>query len=184
MAPHGKLAVIVDPLQAAAREFLVDANPLREAHFLAQLAEESGQFQYLRELASGEAYEGREDLGNTEPGDGVTFKGWGWMQTTGRKNTLLVSMDLFGDARLVTTPALINPPAYVLAARAAGHFWTKGAGENLSARAKAHGIPVGVNLNDLADQDDIEGITLAVNGGLNGLSLRTAYLKLAKENTA
>jgi putative chitinase len=27
------------------------------------------------ELASGEAYEGRRDLGNTQPGDGRRFKG-------------------------------------------------------------------------------------------------------------
>ncbi len=175
-----KLSTIVAPLDAACDEFEINAA-LRIAHFIAQLAHESGGFVYLRELASGRAYEGRLDLGNTQPGDGVTFKGWGWMQTTGRKNTERVSVRLFGDDRLVQDPGLINPPSLELAARAAGDFWTIGAGENLSKRAIAAGVPVGVNLNDLADEDQAELITLAVNGGLNGYDDRLAYLGRAKE---
>ncbi len=35
-----------------------------------QLGHESGCFKYMEELASGAAYEGRRDLGNTQPGDG------------------------------------------------------------------------------------------------------------------
>ncbi|CAF5160828.1 unnamed protein product, partial [Rotaria magnacalcarata] len=41
--------------------------PARKAAFLAQLAHESGQLRYMKEIASGEAYEGREDLGNNQP---------------------------------------------------------------------------------------------------------------------
>lgn len=43
-------------------------------------------FQPIAELASGEAYEGRADLGNTQPGDGKRFKGRGYPQLTGRGN--------------------------------------------------------------------------------------------------
>lgn len=170
-----KLVPILGPLNAALIEFKVDTLE-RRAAFLAQIAHESGGFRFLREIADGEAYEGRQDLGNTEPGDGPRFKGWGWMQTTGRKNTGVVSRALYGDDRLVREPSLINPPSLELAARAAGHFWTVGAGLNLSRHALAHGIPIGVNLNDLADAGDFVGITLAVNGKLNGLEERRALL--------
>jgi predicted chitinase len=56
------------------------------AAFCATLTQESGEFQYRTELASGRAYEGRKDLGNTQPGDGVSMKGHGRIQITGRSN--------------------------------------------------------------------------------------------------
>ncbi len=61
-------------------------TPLRMAHFLAQIAHESMSLRYTEEIASGKAYEGRKDLGNTVPGDGVKFKGRGYIQITGRSN--------------------------------------------------------------------------------------------------
>jgi putative chitinase len=41
------------------------------------VAHESAELRYCEEIASGSAYEGRVDLGNTEPGNGVRFKGRG-----------------------------------------------------------------------------------------------------------
>ncbi len=61
-------------------------TPLRMAHYLAQIAHESGELRYTKELASGRAYEGRKDLGNTQQGDGVKYKGRGLIQITGRAN--------------------------------------------------------------------------------------------------
>lgn len=58
----------------------------RICHFLAQVGHESGGLKWMRELASGEAYEGRRDLGNLQPGDGPRFKGAGAIQLTGRFN--------------------------------------------------------------------------------------------------
>lgn len=180
-ASSRRLDRVVKPLNAAMDEFRIVENVGRETAFLAQLAHESAGFHYLRELASGKAYEGREDLGNTEPGDGVMFKGWGWMQTTGRKNTRNVSLRLFGDERLIEDPELIDPPSLELAARAAGDFWTIGAGENLSRRAIAAGAQPGVNLNDLADRGEFTLITLCINGGMNGYADRVAYWERAKD---
>ena len=54
--------------------------------FLAQIGHESGGLYYVEELASGINYEGRKDLGNTEGGDGIRYKGRGLIQLTGRTN--------------------------------------------------------------------------------------------------
>ena len=158
----GRLAVFVEPLNDAMREFEIDANPARETHFLAQICHESGAFHYVRELASGEAYEGRGDLGNTEPGDGVRFKGRGLIQITGRSNYRECGDALGLD--LLANPELLEEP--INASRSAGWFW------------QTH------NLNELADRGDIKAITKRINGGLNGFSDRQSYLALAQERLA
>lgn len=81
---------------------------LRESAFIAQIIHESGSFKYVRELASGEAYEGRKDLGNTQPGDGVKFKGRGLIQITGRSNYTQISKEFGID--FVNIPILLESP--------------------------------------------------------------------------
>ena len=72
-------------LQPSMLAYAID-SPLRQAHFLAQVGHESAALRYSEELASGEAYEGRTDLGNNQPGDGPRFKGRGLIELTGRAN--------------------------------------------------------------------------------------------------
>ena len=61
-------------------------TPGRIMHFISQCSHESACGIYTKELASGSAYEGRKDLGNTQTGDGKKFKGAGYLQLTGRSN--------------------------------------------------------------------------------------------------
>lgn len=149
---HDKVERFVDPLNAAMLKFFID-NPLREAAFLAQILHESGEFRYVRELASGEEYEGRAGLGNTEPGDGRKYKGRGLIQITGRFNYMLCGDALGLD--LVEHPELLESPDN--ACLSAAWFW------------ETHG------LNALADHENFTIITRRINGGLNGLESRKAY---------
>lgn len=53
-------------LPAALMRYAI-ATPLRQAHFLAQVCEESWGMSDLKEEATGSEYEGRKSLGNTRP---------------------------------------------------------------------------------------------------------------------
>lgn len=121
----------------------------RLAMFLAQIIHESGCFRYTKELASGVGYEGRKDLGNIFPGDGVKYKGRGLLQITGRANYQEMSMLLSVD--LINHPELLESPN--LAVASACQWWNKR----------------GAKLNKMADRGDIEGVTKVINGGLNGI---------------
>lgn len=134
----------------------------RIAAFLAQIGHESGSLVYVKELGGPSyfsKYDGRKDLGNTQPGDGARFAGRGLIQVTGRANYLKASQALFGDNRLLSTPELLEQPEW--AAKSAVWYW--------STR----------NLNDLADADRFTDLTKAINGGTNGLEDRRARYKYA-----
>ncbi len=165
MAAVGRMAVFIEPVNAAMDEFGISENVERETAFIAQLAHESGGFRYVRELASGQAYEGRKDLGNTETGDGARYKGRGLIQITGRANYGACSTALFGyPSKLLTEPELLEDPGN--AARSAAWFW------------QSRG------LNELADLGDFLHITKRINGGTNGYPDRLAYYERAKEALA
>lgn len=135
---------------------------LRQAAFLAQIGHESGSLVYVKELGGPSyfaKYDGRKDLGNTQPGDGSKFCGRGLIQVTGRANYRTASQVLFGDERLLFSPELLEKPEW--AAKSAVWFW--------STR----------NLNELADADRFTDLTKKINGGTNGLEDRKARYRLA-----
>lgn len=134
-------------------------NPLRLAHFLAQLGHESDSYRAMEEYASGAEYEGRADLGNTQPGDGKLFKGRGPIQGTGRANYRVygraMGIDLERHPQLLATPSIGLWFACL--------YWQKR------------------GLNAFADSNDIETITRRINGGLNGFADRKARFATIKE---
>ena len=135
---------------------------LRQSSFLAQIGHESGSLVYVREIGGPSyfaKYNGRKDLGNTQPGDGARFCGRGLIQVTGRSNYSKCSKALFGDDRLLKTPDLLEQPEW--AAKSAVWFW--------STR----------NLNELADADRFTDLTKKINGGTNGIEDRKARYRLA-----
>lgn len=136
---------------------------LRETAFLATIAEESGELQYTREIwgptPAQRTYEGRIDLGNTEPGDGRRYKGRGLISITGRDNYRKASQALGID--YVTNPELMQYPDD--ATRTACWWWS------------AHG------LNELADVPDFKAVTKRVNGGLTHFDRREAFYERALE---
>lgn len=177
-------------------------TPLRLAHWLAQMAHESGGFtrfveslnykadskmmrrfikwgriseadaQKFGRTADHPAHEnalgnilyggkfGREQLGNTQPGDGWKFRAHGPSQLTGRSNFTRISRRIYGDDRLADHPELaLQPEAIWLIA---AEFWKM---KNLAPRA---------------DRDDVEAVTQGWNGGDVGLDDRKEWLVKAK----
>jgi putative chitinase len=128
-------------------------EPAELAQFLAQTSHESGGFQYVRELGKDSyfaKYEGRKDLGNTQPGDGLKYKGRGFIQLTGRAN-----YEHFGKAineDLINNPELAEKPD--IAAKLAVAFWK----ERVKPKVK--------------DFNNTEAVTKIINGGYNGLEDR------------
>lgn len=131
---------------------------LRLAHFMGQCAHESGGFIYMEEIASGAAYEGRADLGNTQPGDGRRYKGRGPIQLTGRANYRRVGRLIGID--LEAHPEVVSHPSVGLLVGCV--FWVE------------------AGLNAKAEADDLDGITRKINGGTNGLADRKVRTAKAK----
>src|SRR4051812_21391901 len=154
-------------LIAAMQEFAIESPP-RMAAFLAQIAHESGELRLMQELWGPTPAQRRYEpasplattLGNTEPGDGLKFKGRGPIQVTGRAN-----YKRFGDLLGID---LIADPARAAGSdvgfRIAALFWSK------------------KGLNELADEgtaDAFREITRRINGGCNGLPDRQRYYSVA-----
>lgn len=129
-------------------------TPERIRHFISQCSHESGCGYYMTEAASGRAYEYRSDLGNVYAGDGVRFKGAGYIQLTGRANYQAFS-NYIGDANVMQGASYV---ANKYPWTSAGFWWYKN------------------NMNFLCDNGaDCLAVTKRVNGGTNGYTDRLMY---------
>jgi predicted chitinase/peptidoglycan hydrolase-like protein with peptidoglycan-binding domain len=154
--PMSKAKAYLPFLNRAMAEAKINTKQ-RKAMFLAQLAHESVQLRFFEEIASGAAYEGRRDLGNIHPGDGVRYKGRGPIQLTGRSNYRAAGRAL--GLPLEAKPKMAARPS--VGFRTAAWFWTSR------------------GLNKLADQGNFREVTRRINGGFNGLDSRLAYYRRA-----
>jgi len=134
----------------------------RAAMAVAQWAHESDRFKTNQEYASGSAYEGRRDLGNTQRGDGTRFKGRGRIMVTGRANYAAMGKALGLD--LVGHPELLAQSPH--SELASGQWW------------KDH------DCNGFCDRDDFVGLTRRINGGVNGLADRQSLYATARKVAA
>jgi len=166
-----RAGVFIGPLNDAMVEFGIE-TPAQQAAFIAQVAHESGSLRYVRELASGDAYDtGRlaARLGNTPAadGDGRRYKGRGLIQITGFNNYRACGLALGLD--LLAHPELLEQP--VNACRSAGWYWRVN------------------NLNKWVDAGDFDGLSDAINkgrktvayGDANGFVDRLAFFKRAEQ---
>ena len=139
----------------------------RIAMWAAQIGHESVGLKYMAEIwgptAAQAGYEGRSDLGNTQPGDGYRFRGSGPIQVTGRRNFTVLSQWAFGKGLVPTPTFFVDNPDELRGDRygfvGVTWYWT-------TQRP----------MNSYCDRRDLEGATRAINGGLTGLDeRRTRY---------
>ena len=144
---------IINDLNACLVRFQINTS-VRIRHFISQISHESGGGKWMKELASGDDYEGRKDLGNTQPGDGRKYKGAGFIQLTGRANYASFS-------KYMNDPKVMDGVDYVALnypATSAGYWWYNN------------------RMNALCDRNPlIEEVTKRVNGGLRGIEDRKVY---------
>ncbi|MCG7550982.1 glycoside hydrolase family 19 protein [Pseudoalteromonas sp. Of7M-16] len=180
----------IDALNEVLPQFEVN-TPLRAAHFIAQIAHESGCFRYESENLNysdkalkaifgkyfpteeeAQAYARKpEKIANrvyaNRMGNGDETSGDGW-KYRGRGLIQLTGKDNYhrcGDALAID---LVNDPELVVAdptltVKTACYYWDSR------------------KLNQYADQDDLLTITKRINGGTHGLDDRAAFLNRAKQ---
>jgi len=168
----------------------IDASPRRMAHFLTQIGHETGDLHAVEECLNysadglvrtwpslfnktnavafarkpediaNMAYGGRYGNGGRFTGDGWRFRGRGLIQLTFRGN--YAAFEKSTGIPVVSDPDIISRDPEVCV-RTATWYWT------------SH------NLNPLADNDNLEGIRKAVNGGLIGIEDCKVRLARAKQ---
>lgn len=176
-----------DALNGLLPEYEIN-TPARVAAFIAQCSHESGGFKFLSEnlnysaaslqrvfkkyfptaaianryqrnpeAIANKVYGNRMGNGNEASGDGWKHRGRGLIQLTGKNN-----YQLFADSLSIPLDEAIEyAETFDGAVQSACWYWEMN------------------NLNDFADAEDIHGMTVAINGGTNGLEDRIAKYREA-----
>ena len=182
------VSALVSSLETLAEKYEIN-SALRLAHFLAQTAHESGGFRVIEENLNYSAdglskifpkyfkdkdpneyarqpekianvvYASRMGNGDTDSGDGYTFRGRGLIQLTGRSNYTSMANDM--GVSVDDVVAFLGTPEG--AVESAAWFWNKN------------------GLNKLADADDVTAVTKKINGGTIGLEDRQKHTAEFKE---
>lgn len=157
--PVTRAELWADKLSACMALYEID-TPLRQAAFLAQIGHESAGLLFVREVwgpsATQKRYEGRRDLGNTQPGDGIKFLGRSPIQITGRANYASLRDRLRERFPYLDVPDLEEFPELLEDAQwgsmACCDYWDMR------------------KINDAADRQDFQRVSQLVNGGKYGHS--------------
>lgn len=120
-------------------------------------AEEADAYARKPEKIANRVYANRMGNGDEASGDGWKYRGRGLIQLTGRANYKAFA-EWIGDGRVMDEPDLVCTE---YAVHSAVFFW------------------VTHDLNRLADDDDVVGLTKRINGGVNGLAHRRELLNKA-----
>lgn len=161
-----KVDAFIPYINGYAEVFHID-TPKRMAHFLAQIAHESGELRYTKELGNRNYFRKydvgklKNILGNLKDGDGYKYRGRGLIQITGRANYQAYQNSKYCTGDIMENPQLLELP--LGATKSAMWWWWK------------H------DLNKLADSDSFVAITKIINGGTNGLESRRKFLTRAKK---
>lgn len=136
-----------DIVKECLRQGVTDRQQI--AYILASCKHETGNFIYNEEIASGSAYEGRADLGNTQPGDGIKYKGRGLIMLTGRVNysywSKRLKKDLVGNPELAKvagnalTISVVGMQLGTFTGRRLGRYIGGGKADYIGARAIVNG---------------------------------------------
>ncbi len=186
--PAAKITEYTNALNQAMQEFSIN-SPLCKAAFIAQTAHESiGYKAFIENLnysapallktwptrftvqsaalyafqpakIANHVYANRNGNGTEASGDGYRYRGRGIIQITFKDNYKACGTGLNLD--LVATPQLLEQSLHAF--RSGAWYWKSR------------------NLNELADKGDFNGVTIKINGGLNGLADRLRYYGLAKK---
>jgi len=137
----------------------------RMRQFLPQIGHESGGLQWMQEIATGDAYEWRRDLGNVKPGDGRKYKGAGAIQLTGRANYQAFA-DHMNDQRIMQGSEFV---AAEYPFTSAGFWWMMNGINSL--------VDAGANVEQISRMVNLGG----ANGTIRGLGDRLAYYARASK---
>ena len=134
-------------------------DPELASMLIANILHETANMKFMKELADGWAYEGRSDLGNTQPGDGPRYKGAGVLQLTGRYNYSRLS-------KALADPQVMKGVDYV-----ASTYPFRSAVPWISEN----------RLLEVAKTEGFDAVCRRINGGWNGYEDRKTKYKICRD---